>query len=73
MSEIFVPVKPRVLTLQELERRHIIRTLEACGCVKSDAALALGITTKTLYNKLHEYGVFEQYKSACGRGRKSHG
>ena len=28
---------------------------------KREAAKALGITVKTLYNRLHEYGVFEDY------------
>lgn len=48
-------------TLQELEVEHIETALQTFGNNKSAAAKALGVTTKTLYNKLHEYGLFEKY------------
>lgn len=47
------------ITLGELERRYIIKALEYFEGNKTQAANALGITIKTLYNKLHEYGEFE--------------
>jgi Nif-specific regulatory protein len=45
------------VTLEELERVHIMSTLENLGGNKTKTAKVLGITVKTLYNKLHSYGV----------------
>ena len=45
------------LTLDELERQHILRVLEAKRGNKLAAALALDIDRKTLYRKLQRYGV----------------
>ncbi len=47
--------------LYELEKRYIIKALAYFGGNKTQAAQGLGITIKTLYNKLHEYGEFEKY------------
>lgn len=49
------------ITLGELEKRYIIKALNHFDGNKTQAAQALGITIKTLYNKLHEYGEFEKY------------
>ncbi len=49
------------IPLAELERRYIIKALHHFDGNKTQAANALGITIKTLYNKLHEYGEFEKY------------
>jgi DNA-binding NtrC family response regulator len=43
-------------TLDETERRLILRTLEANGQNKTQTARVLGISLKTLHNKLHRYG-----------------
>jgi two-component system response regulator HydG len=48
-------------TLHELEKRYILKALNHFRGNKTQAAHALGITIKTLYNKLHEYGEFENY------------
>ena len=42
----------------DVERRLIFATLEQCGGSKVQAAETLGVSVKTLYNRLHEYGVF---------------
>jgi len=50
-----------LIPLYELEKRYIIKALAHYGGNKTQAAQGLGITIKTLYNKLHEYGEFEKY------------
>ncbi|RMF82536.1 MAG: DNA-binding response regulator [Planctomycetota bacterium] len=42
-------------TLEELEREQILATLRANGGNKPKTAEALGISLRTLYNKLHAY------------------
>lgn len=48
---------PARLTLDEIERRHVLRVLEASGGNKTAASKALAIDYKTLLNKLKKYGV----------------
>lgn len=47
------------MRLDELERKHICNTLEHLSGNKTKTAKTLGITVKTLYNKLHSYGMIE--------------
>jgi len=42
-------------SLGDAERQHILATLEKCGGDKRKAAEILGISLKTLYNRLHLY------------------
>lgn len=58
---IDIPMEYSIETLSENEKKHILKTLEHFDGNKTQAANALGITIKTLYNKLHEYGEFEKY------------
>jgi DNA-binding NtrC family response regulator len=43
------------VTLDELERQHILRVLEDAGGNRERAAAILGISARTLYRKLREY------------------
>ena len=45
------------MPLGELEKFHICQTLDHLGGNKTKTAKVLGITVKTLYNKLHSYGM----------------
>ncbi len=49
----------REMILHDLEKNHILATLNHLGGNKTRAAKSLGITVKTLYNKLHSYGLIE--------------
>ncbi len=44
-------------SLEAVERKTILQTLEAAGGNKSEAARRLGITRRTLHQKLRKYGV----------------
>ncbi len=45
------------MTLHELEKRHILDTLETQSQNRTKTASILGISVRTLRNKLHEYGL----------------
>ena len=47
------------MSLDELERHHILRILSYHHGNKTKAAQTLGVTIKTLYNKLHRYGLIK--------------
>jgi transcriptional regulator with PAS, ATPase and Fis domain len=47
------------MPLEELEKNHILRALTYFQGNKTKTAQSLGITIKTLYNKLHRYGVIQ--------------
>jgi DNA-binding NtrC family response regulator len=52
-------------TLEDACRTLILATLERCGGVRKRAAAMLGISLKTLYNKLVAYRVEEQRQDVC--------
>ena len=45
------------LSLDEVEKRAVLETLDACEGNKSEAARRLGVTRKTLHAKLARYGL----------------
>ena len=47
-------------------RELILSTLEHCGGERKRTAEMLGICTKTLYNRLREYGIREEHRPAMG-------
>jgi DNA-binding NtrC family response regulator len=51
-------------TVDEAERMLILRTLESTGQNKTRAAEILGVSLKTLHNKLKEYGRGREEQSA---------
>ncbi|AMW06755.1 hypothetical protein GEMMAAP_10465 [Gemmatimonas phototrophica] len=57
------PTPAQVLSLGELERRHIADVLERSHWHQGRAAEMLGISPKTLYRKIREYG----FKRPSGR------
>jgi DNA-binding NtrC family response regulator len=46
-------------TVAEAERLLVLATLEACGGNKRKTASTLGISVRTLYTRLHAYGVLD--------------
>ena len=46
-----------LVPLEEVERRYILRVMEAVGGNKTLGSQVLGITRKTLYRKLEQYGA----------------
>lgn len=56
-TQVTVPVGT---TLAKADRLLILATLQRCGGVKSQAAAMLGISAKTLYNRLEAYGQAER-------------
>ncbi len=48
---------PRLPTMAEAERAHVVRVLEATSWNKKEAARVLAISRGTLYRKIEEYGL----------------
>ena len=46
------PERFEILTLEEVERRHVLKVLRACNGSRTEAARILGIDRKTLARKL---------------------
>ena len=51
------------LTLKDIEKRALIETLEAEKGNKAMAARQLGVSEKSIYNKLRRFGLFDDFKS----------
>jgi len=54
LAEGALPGSQTQMSLQELELAHIERVLEQCHGNRSEAARILGISTRTLFNKVSE-------------------
>jgi len=53
------PTASEDLPLAELEKRHILSVLDRCKGNRTHAARILGVSIRTLRNKLHEYNGTE--------------
>lgn len=60
------------MSLDEVEKNHILKTLSYHHGNKTKTASSLGITIKTLYNKLHRYGIL-QTAGASDNGQELQG
>ena len=68
-AEDAAPAEPPTaigLNVKENEKSLIIKALEECGGNRSQAALKLNISRRTLYRKLHEYGLAKDDGDAQG-------
>ena len=61
------------MTISEMEKVMIIETLERHGGNRTKASEALGISSRTLRNKLHEYGMMEPSESSVAGDDDSSG
>jgi DNA-binding NtrC family response regulator len=61
---------PRVPTLAEAERAHILRVLDAASWNKKEAARLLAISRGTLYRKIVEYGLEPDARSLRNRANQ---
>jgi DNA-binding NtrC family response regulator len=59
MAEAF-DTDPTLITLEEVDRRHIMYVVEMCGGNRTNAAQVLHIDRKTLYRKLLRWGVAQR-------------
>jgi DNA-binding NtrC family response regulator len=57
-----------LVSLAELEKHHIFAALEKTGQNRTHAAKLLGISIRTLRNKLNEYGVHTREETVEGSG-----
>ncbi len=57
LAPLLAPDDGALVTLEEAERRHVLRVLEACGGHQLDAARVLAIGRTTLWRKLKAYGI----------------
>lgn len=60
---------PVGMSLAEADRELIFATLEQCAGVKKHAAEILGISLKTLYNRLEEYAARGELPAGIGAAR----
>jgi len=51
------PRKPTSLLLDDQEKELIVKALQQAGGRRKEAATLLGISDRTLYRKIHEYGI----------------
>ena len=68
-------MRRRIPTLAQVERRHILNTLNICGHNRTHAAKVLGLSIRCLRTKLHEYardGIIVPKPSPAPRKEDGH-
>ncbi|MFI5297327.1 MAG: sigma-54-dependent transcriptional regulator [Polyangiales bacterium] len=60
-----------IVTLDELERRYVLRAIKLLGGNKARAAKSLGVDRRTLYRKLEKYSEDSKTAPVDGRLRES--
>jgi DNA-binding NtrC family response regulator len=72
-QELSVLQVPVGTNLADVERWMIFATLQKCGGNKTRAAASLGVSLKTLYNRLNAYraqGLVMDYAATAGRDQR---
>jgi DNA-binding NtrC family response regulator len=67
LNVIYDPEK----TLEQIELQYIVESLKFHGNNKAKTSAALGITVKTLYNRLHRANLFSQYEAHFQRNKRT--
>ena len=62
-----------IQSLQMMERRHILNTLEQVGWNRKRAAELLKISTTTLWRRLKEFGIDRESGVHAGNGGVTYG
>lgn len=57
------------MKLADIQKFWVLEALKVTN-TRKEAAQVLGCTIKTLYNKMHEYGVFKQYEINTPKAKK---
>ncbi len=57
--KIYVDIEADFLPLEQVLKNHTLKVLEHCNGNKTKACKILGVTVKTLYNKLYSWGLYD--------------
>ena len=59
-NQVLTDKSKGLITLEELEKQHILRVLQETGGNRKNAALILGINTATVYRKIEKYRISDK-------------
>ena len=62
-KEVILP--ERDITLEEMEKKLILNTLDRVNGNRTQAAQILGVSVRTIRNKLNQYGLKEPTRAAA--------
>lgn len=63
-------MEQKILKLSEVKRIHVVGVLRHVNGNKEHAARLLGVTVKTIFNLLHQWDMFEEFKTSWARQGK---